>query len=216
MIAVIPGNDFELTRLDPIIRELVSRNFDYIIIRNKGYSIDAPANSCASEILPITRDKFSRIIETEPGAGATGIMESFEHVFQKHMPDVALVSGDSDYALAAAIVAAKKGARLAHIEAGLRNYNRSDQSEINRVIIDHISHYLFAPDETARENLVREGIDEPRISVFGNETDETEWWVQNPLKRNIPVWIVVTILQSAYQNLYTGLSGTGQTYAMKE
>ena len=215
MLALIPGNDFELTRLDPVIREFESRNFNYLVVRNKDGDTSVPAHAFSSEFLPMAEVSMSGTIETTNGAGPVGMMESIEQVFKKNIPKIALIAGDSDYALAAAIVAAKKGTRLAHIEAGLRNYNRSDQSEINRVIIDHLSHYLFAPDEPARENLVSEGIDESRISVFGN-TDGTEWWVPNTRKRNIPAWIIVTILQSAYHNVYSGLSGDGRTAALQE
>ena len=215
MIAVIPGNDFELTRLEPIIRELASRNFDYIIVINKEAGTPGRVHSFSSESMHNADHELYRTIETDDGTTTADMIGSIENVFRMHTPEVALISGDSDYALAAAIVAAKKGSRPAHIEAGLRNYNRSDQSEINRVIIDRISHYLFALDVTARENLVGEGIDESRISVFGN-TDGTEWWAPDTRNRFIPAWIIVTILQGAYQNLYSGVSGTGQASPMKE
>lgn len=216
MIAVIPGNDFELARLEPVIREFESRNFNCMIVKKQGDDTRSPEPAFSSDFISSMSGNRSGTIEIANNGGPFCTMESIEDVFIRHKPKVALVFGDSDYALAAAIVAAKSGARLAHIEAGLRNYDRSDQSEINRIIIDHLSHYLFVPDESARDNLIREGIDEPMISVFGSGTNAIDWWIHNPNERNVPVWIIVTILQSAYHNMNIASHCSGQVSAINE
>ena len=88
------------------------------------------------------------------------------------------MQGDTNTVLAAALAASKLHIKVGHVEAGLRSYDRTMPEEINRVVADHISDYLFAPTENSRENLRKEGIAEEKIHVTGN-----------------------TIVDSVYQNL---------------
>lgn len=81
-----------------------------------------------------------------------------EQVVDAESPDAILVYGDTNSTLAGALVAAKRDPPLAHVEAGLRSYNRSMPEEINRILTDHASEILFAPSETAVSNLEQEGI----------------------------------------------------------
>lgn len=86
------------------------------------------------------------------------MMEQLEPIFTVSKPDLILVYGDTNSTLAAALVASKLHINVAHIEAGLRSFNKSMPEEINRIITDHISNILFVPSETATENLKAEGI----------------------------------------------------------
>jgi UDP-GlcNAc3NAcA epimerase len=92
------------------------------------------------------------------GKQTAALLEGTEQVLLEEDPDVAIVYGDTNSTLAGALAAAKLKVRIAHIEAGLRSFNRLMPEELNRVATDHLSDLLFCPTETAVRNLKREGI----------------------------------------------------------
>ena len=91
------------------------------------------------------------------GAMTARMIEGIEHVLLKKEHDVVLLYGDTNSTLAGAVAAAKLHVPVAHVEAGLRSFNKRMPEEVNRIICDHCSTWLFCPTDTAVENLRREG-----------------------------------------------------------
>lgn len=111
------------------------------------------------------------------------IMRRFEPVLDQERPAAVLVVGDVNSTLACALVAAKKGFPVIHVEAGLRSYDRTMPEEINRVLTDQISDLLFTTEGSARENLLHEGIPESRIHFVGNVMIDT---LKHSLRSAVP------------------------------
>lgn len=96
------------------------------------------------------------------------IILAFESAIYKYKPDLVIVVGDVNSTLACALTCAKLNISVAHIEAGLRSYDRTMPEEINRILTDQISDLLFTPSLDANENLIREGILPDKIKFVGN------------------------------------------------
>ena len=101
-------------------------------------------------------------------AQTANIMLGFEPVCERERPDWVVVVGDVNSTLACTLVAAKLGIKVAHVEAGLRSYDRTMPEEINRIVSDALADLLLTPSADAGENLKREGVSESKIRLVGN------------------------------------------------
>ncbi len=167
-IAVILGTRPEIIKLSPIIRELERRQADYFILhtgQHYSYNLD----KVFFEQLKLAHVKYNLEVGSGSHAEQTAkILIGVEKVLQEESPDIILVEGDTNSVLAGALAATKLHIEVGHVEAGLRSYDRQMPEEINRILTDHCSDYLFAPSEKARKTLLSEGIPESKIFVTGN------------------------------------------------
>jgi UDP-N-acetylglucosamine 2-epimerase (non-hydrolysing) len=101
------------------------------------------------------------------------IMKAFEPVVLKYKPDAVLVVGDVNSTIACGLVAVKLGVKLAHVEAGLRSFDRTMPEEINRVLTDSISDLLFCTEQSGIDNLLNEGISKEKMHLVGHVMIDT-------------------------------------------
>lgn len=101
------------------------------------------------------------------------IMLAFEPLIAKYVPDLVMLVGDVNSTLACALVCAKLGVSIAHVEAGLRSGDRTMPEEINRIVTDQLADFLFTPSRDANENLLREGLAPSKIHFVGNVMIDT-------------------------------------------
>ena len=113
-------------------------------------------------------DYFLDINGLSHGAMTGQMMEKIESVLVEQKPDFVLVYGDTNTTLAGALAAVKLHLTVAHVEAGLRSFNRKMPEEINRVLTDHIANFLFCPTKQSVENLKAEGIIKEELAVVSN------------------------------------------------
>lgn len=155
-------------KIAPIVQEFRRRDMSQILVHT-GQHYDANMSQIFLEELSLPKPDIYLGVGSDTHARQTArIMVAFEEVCQQHRPDLVVAGGDVNSTLAVALVAAKLQIPLAHVEAGLRSFDRTMPEEINRVVTDHISDLLFTTEQSANENLRREGISEERIHFVGN------------------------------------------------
>jgi UDP-GlcNAc3NAcA epimerase len=134
-----------------------------------GQHYDENMSAVFFEELGIPEPRFHLGIGGGPHGAMTGAMLArVEEVLQAERPDWVLVYGDTNSTLAGALAATKLHVPVAHVEAGLRSFNRKMPEEVNRVLTDHVADLLFVPTEQGVRNLVREGIDAGAIRRVGD------------------------------------------------
>src|ERR1022692_1046676 len=145
-----------------------------VILVHTGQHYDASMSDVFFADLRLRRpDHFLQAGSGSHAAQTSAVMTAFEPLVGQLRPDVVLVAGDVNSTMACALVAAKSGALLGHIEAGLRSRDWSMPEEVNRVVTDRVSDYLFAPSADAAANLRAEGYRDDQIYLAGNVMVDT-------------------------------------------
>ena len=167
-IAIVVGTRPEIIKMSPVIRECKRLNLDYFVLHT-GQHYSYNMDQVFFEQLELPEPKYNLGVGSGTHAEQTGkILIEIEKVLAKEKPDVVLVQGDTNTVLAGALAASKLHIKVGHVEAGLRSYDRCMPEEINRVLADHISDFLFTPTEQSKQILLKEGISEDKIFVTGN------------------------------------------------
>jgi UDP-N-acetylglucosamine 2-epimerase (non-hydrolysing) len=167
-IAIIIGTRPEIIKMSPVIRACEKQHVDYFILHT-GQHYSYTMDRVFFEQLGLPEATYNLDVGSGTHGEQTGkILTGVEQVLQNEQPDVVLVEGDTNTVLAGALAAAKLHIKVGHVEAGLRSYDRQMPEEVNRVLTDHCSDYLFAPTENARKILLGEGIPDEKIFVTGN------------------------------------------------
>ncbi len=186
-IAVVLGTRPEIIKMAPVIRECERRSRDYFVLHT-GQHYSYEMDKVFFEELELPQPAYNLDAGSGTHAEQTGkIMAGIEKVLMKEMPDVVLVQGDTNTVLAGALAASKLHIKVGHVEAGLRSYDRNMPEEINRVVADHVSDYLFAPTETAKNNLIKEGIPEDKIFITGNTIVDSVYQNKEIAERKVNV-----------------------------
>jgi UDP-GlcNAc3NAcA epimerase len=150
------------------------------VLIHTGQHYDANMSGQFFEELHIPHPSYQLNIGSSSHGVQTGqMLGAVEAVLQEELPDWVLVYGDTNSTLAGALAAAKLHIPVAHVEAGLRSFNRTMPEEINRITADHLSQVLFAPTTTSYQRLLKEGIDAGQVFQVGDVMyDTTKYYNQ--------------------------------------
>jgi UDP-N-acetylglucosamine 2-epimerase (non-hydrolysing) len=162
-------------KIAPIMREIAKfpDAFEQLLVHT-GQHYDTNMSQVFFDELDLPRPDVNLEVGSGTHARQTAqIMQRFEPVLMDYKPDWVLVTGDVNSTIACALVAAKLGVKVAHVEAGLRSFDRAMPEEINRLLTDQISDLLFTPSRDADKNLLREGIGPQKIRFVGNVMIDT-------------------------------------------
>ncbi len=168
-IAHVVGTRPNFIKIAPIISAFSSSKGIRQILIHTGQHFDANMSKLFFTDLEMPRPDY--VLNVEHGSTVkqlSEMMTALESIFLKEQPNLVVVVGDVNSTLAGALTAKKMNIPLCHVEAGLRSFDRSMPEEINRIIIDHISDYLFTTEQSAITNLENERIPKEKSFFVGN------------------------------------------------
>ncbi len=167
-VAFILGTRPEIIKMAPVIRECQNRGVDFFLTHtNQHYSVEMDHMICQD--LNLVKPHYELRIGSGSHGEQTGkMLANIEKVLIKEQPTHVLVHGDTNTTLAGALAARKLLMKVGHVEAGLRSRDMAMPEEVNRILVDDISDYLFAPTLQANNNLLAEGKPLNKVYVVGN------------------------------------------------
>jgi UDP-N-acetylglucosamine 2-epimerase (non-hydrolysing) len=161
-------------KIAPLFHALKEERWAHPIIIHTGQHYDLNMSDAFFEDLGLPDPDIHLDIGSGTHAEQTGqVMIAYEKVLREARPDLVIVVGDVNSTFAATLAAVKLGIKVGHLEAGLRSFDRSMPEEVNRVLTDAICDFLFTTEESANENLRREGIPAEKIHFVGNVMIDT-------------------------------------------
>jgi len=173
-IVVVAGARPNFMKIAPLLREMRSRRgFDAKLVHTGQHYDAAMSDSFFADLGIPAPDVNLGVGSGSHGAQTAEVLRGIEALLLAERPDALLVVGDVNSTIAAALAAVKLGIPVAHVEAGLRSFDRAMPEEINRVLTDQISEWLFTTEPEAEPNLLREGIARERIHFAGNVMIDT-------------------------------------------
>src|SRR5438445_3581367 len=157
-------------KVAPIMAAMQRRadQFEPLVVHTGQHYDAAMSDSFFRDLELPQPDMYLGVGSGSQAAQTAAVMERFEPVVIQEKPDWVVVVGDVNSTLACALVCAKLGVKVAHVEAGLRSHDRTMPEEVNRLLTDQIADLLFTPSADADANLVAEGIPRQRIHLVGN------------------------------------------------
>jgi len=168
-VASVVGARPNFMKIAPIVRAMRQDPFFRPSLIHTGQHYDEKMSDVFFEELGIGAPNVNLSVGSGPHGRQTGqVMVRFEEIVVADRPDLVVVVGDVNSTLAAALVAVKLHIPVAHVEAGLRSFDRTMPEEINRVLTDSISGFLFTTERSAEANLAAEGIDRRKVFFVGN------------------------------------------------
>lgn len=178
--AVILGTRPEIIKMAPVMEALDSEGASVIVVHT-GQHYQYQMDQIFFDELSLPKATFNLEVGSQSHAVQTGeMLKGIEAVLVEEKPDAVLVQGDTNSVLAGALAAAKIHQPVGHVEAGLRSFDKRMPEELNRILTDHVSTFLFAPTPVAQRNLLNENIDSAQIYVTGNT-------IVDALNKHIPI-----------------------------
>jgi UDP-N-acetylglucosamine 2-epimerase (non-hydrolysing) len=167
-VAVVLGTRPEIIKLAPVVHECRRRDVPVTVIHT-GQHYSEALDTVFFEQLDLPAPDYNLGVGSNSHGAQTGeMLAGVERILLEHRPAAVLVQGDTNSTLSGALAAAKLSIPVGHVEAGLRSFDREMPEEINRVVVDHVADYLFAPTAETATLLEAEGIDPDAITVVGN------------------------------------------------
>jgi UDP-N-acetylglucosamine 2-epimerase (non-hydrolysing) len=169
-ILLVAGARPNFMKVMPLIREFKKhpKKIKYTLVHTGQHYDNAMSEAFFSDLKLPKPDIYLGVGSATHGAQTAKIVEGIERILLKNRFDLVIVVGDVNSTIAAALAAVKLHAKVAHVEAGLRSFDRKMPEEINRVLTDHISDYLFTTEDYGNKNLIKEGISPSKISFVGD------------------------------------------------